>query len=85
MDIKSIFMEWVKTFSNKASFLSAKRIERFAIFSLMLAVTLFFLIKGIIQCQLSAVDFTIVVGLWMGYAGFNTIQGRKDNNGETDK
>ena len=85
MDIKTIFGEWVKTFSNRPSFLSSKRIERFVIFTLMLIVTLFFLIKGIIQCQLSAVDFTIVVGLWMGYAGFNTIQGRKDSNGETDK
>ncbi len=85
MDIKSLFGEWIKTFSNKASFLSSKRIERFVIFSTMLLLTIVFLGKGIFECSILATDFAIVVTLWLGLAGFNTIQGRKDKNGEADK
>lgn len=82
MSFKEIVSELTKTFSNKPSFLSSKRIERFVIFSTMLGVTLFFLIKNILKCEISAVDFTIVVTLWMGYAGFNTVLINKDKKDE---
>ena len=80
MDFKHIISEFGKTFSNQKSFLSSKRIERFVIFSTMLGITLFFLIKNTIKCELNATDFAIVIGLWMGYAGFNTVQIKKDSN-----
>lgn len=85
MNPKEIFNEWIKTFSNKDSFLSSKRIERFVIFSVMLLLTIIFLGKGIFECSILATDFAIVITLWLGLAGFNTIQGRKDKNGEADK
>ena len=80
MNFIDILKEFGLTFSNKKSLLSSKRIERFVVFSTMLAVTLFFLVKNIWKCELNATDFAIVIGLWMGYAGFNTVQIKKDSN-----
>lgn len=77
--IKTIVIEWFKTFSNKPSFISSKRIERFAVFSTMLACSIYFLIKAITACSITATDLMIVIVGWLSYAGFNTIQGRKDN------
>ena len=88
MKLKELAFEWVKTFSNRSSFLSAKRIERFVIFGVMLSLTIFFTVKNIMTCTLTAVDFTIVISVWLGLAGFNVIQGRKDvkeNESDTGK
>lgn len=88
--IKWVSNEVLNTFSNKKSFFSSKRLERFLIFSLMLSLTVFFVVKSIITCTLGATDFIIIVGTWLGYGGFNTIQIKKDvkednniNNEET--
>lgn len=72
--------ELLNTFSNKKSFLSSKRIERFLIFMVMLIMTIFFIVKSIIACTLGATDFVIIVASWLGYAGFNTVQIKKDVN-----
>lgn len=70
--------EIIKTFSNEPSFLSSKRLERFAVFASMLLATLGFLAYHIFACKLTATDLTIIVATWLGYAGFNTLQNRKD-------
>lgn len=77
--IKTTILEWLKTFSNKPSFISSKRLERFAVFTTMLACSIYFLIKSITSCSLTATDLMVVVVAWLGYCGFNVIQGRKDN------
>ena len=84
MNLKQLVFEWVKTFSNKSSFLSSKRIERFTIFGVMLSLTIVFIVNSIIKCTLTAVDFTIVISVWLGLAGFNVIQGRKDVKSESN-
>jgi hypothetical protein len=74
-----IIQEWVKTFSNKPSFLSSKRIERFFTFIIMLAATTYYLFKGVYNWEISSTDLMLIVAGWLGFAGFNVIQGRKDN------
>ena len=78
-----MFIEWVKTFSNNPSFLSSKRIERFLIFLTMLVASAVFLFKNIFSCGIDSTGLMIVVGGWLGYAGFNIVQGRKDETGTT--
>lgn len=82
--IKWIFNEILNTFSNKKSFLSSKRIERFLIFMVMLILTVIFITKSIIACTLGATDFVIIVGTWLGYGGFNTLQIKKDVTTDTN-
>ena len=79
MKLIEIFIEWVKTFSNKPSILSSKRIERFFTFAIMLAATTFYLFKGVYNWEISSTDLMLIVAGWLGFAGFNVIQGRKDN------
>ena len=74
-----IINELINTLSNRPSFLSSKRIERLAVFSLMLLATITWLGMGIFRCNLSATDLVLVVSVWLGYAGFNTVQLKKDN------
>jgi hypothetical protein len=83
--IKWVSNEVLNTFSNKNSFFSSKRIERFLIFSLMLSLTVFFVIKSIISCTLGATDFIIIIGTWLGYGGWNTTQISKDKKIESEK
>lgn len=77
-----IFLEWLKTFSNKPSFLSSKRIERFFTFTIMLAASTYYLFKGVYNWEISSTDLMVIVAAWLGFAGFNVIQGRKDNTEE---
>lgn len=77
-----IFIEWVKTFSNTKSFLSSKRIERFFTFAIMLAASTYYLFKGVYNWEISSTDLMVIVAAWLGFAGFNVIQGRKDNTEE---
>ena len=76
--IKTAFIEWTRTLSSKTSFLSSKRLERFFVFSNMLAITDYFLIKSIYYSEISAVDLMIVTGGWLGYAGFTLVRGEKN-------
>lgn len=76
--IKKIIKEWLMTFSNKPSTLSSKRLERFAIFTVMLFLTTCYLINSMIKCSIGAIDFMIIITGWLGYAGFNTVQIKKD-------
>lgn len=82
-DIKQMAFEWIKTFSNSSSFLSSKRIERFLVFITMLGASAVFLFKNIFSCGIDSTGLMIVVAGWLGYAGFNIIQGKKDETGTT--
>lgn len=77
---KRILIELAGTFSNKKSFLSSKRIERFFIFCTMLSLTIGYLLKQIFTCGISSTDFMLVIVGWLGYAGFNTIKSRQDQD-----
>ena len=79
--------QFLLTFSDKKSLYSSKRIERFAVFTTMLTASGMFLFKNISSEKLSAGDLMIVVVGWLGYAGFNTIQGKKnvENNSESEE
>lgn len=77
--MKHFIYEFFLTLSDKKSFFSSKRIERFAIFFTMLTASGMFLFQGIFGNKLSASDLMIVVVGWLGYAGFNTIQGKNKN------
>jgi hypothetical protein len=77
--INEYIHEWLQTFSNEKSHFSSKRLERFAIFSSMLGATIVFLASHIFKCDFTSTELMIVVAGWLGYAGFNIVQGKKDN------
>lgn len=74
--MRQIFSELLATFSNKPSFLSSKKIERFVIFSVTLSITIAYLILHL--KHLGATDFVMVLGLWLGYGGANSILLQRD-------
>lgn len=86
MEKINYFYELLLTVSNKKSFFSSKRLERFFGYSSMLLTTIVWLWYHIFKCTLTATDLMMVVGIWLTYAGFNIIQTRKDikENGNKD-
>jgi hypothetical protein len=83
MTFKWFFKELLLTLSNQKSFFSSKKIERFFAFGTMLLSANVYLWYHIFQCTLTSTDLMIVVGGFLGYAGFSIIQSRKDKtNGQ---
>ena len=76
--------EWLLTFSNRKSFFSSKRIERFSLFTVGLLAAGFFLFKGIYNWEITSTDVVMVVGMLFGYAGFTMVQTAKDKPKEPD-
>lgn len=75
------FIELINTFSNKSSFFSSKRLERFAIIAVALSaniVYLYFHVK-----TMSAMDFLLLNAALFTYAGFNTKQIQQDEKNNT--
>lgn len=70
------FEEFMLTFSNKKSFFSSKKIERFIVFGVFLIVTLLYLYFHIKTME--ALHFVEVIGLWLAYGGYNTFQNYRD-------
>jgi hypothetical protein len=79
-NIKELIREWLLTFSDKKSWLSSKRLERFALFVVALGASAYFLFKGIYNWEITSTDLIIVTATLFGYAGFATIQGNKNGN-----
>lgn len=77
-NIKELIREWLLTFSDKKSWLSSKRLERFALFVVALGASAYFLFKGIYNWEITSTDLIIVTATLFGYAGFATIQGKKN-------
>jgi len=80
--IKELIKEWLLTFSDKKSWLSSKRLERFALFVVALGASAYFLFKGIYNWEITSTDLIIVTATLFGYAGFATIQGKKNENNQ---
>jgi hypothetical protein len=80
--IKELIREFILTFSNKQSNLSSKRLERFALFVVALGASAFYLFKGVYNWELTSTDLIIVTATLFGYAGFATIQGKKDESNQ---
>jgi len=80
--IKELIREWLLTFSDKKSWLSSKRLERFALFVVALCASAYFLFKGIYNWEITSTDLIIVTATLFGYAGFATIQGKKNENNQ---
>jgi len=80
----TLFYEWLLTFSNRKSFFSSKRIERFSLFTVGLLAAAFFLFKGIYNWEITSTDVVMVVGMLFGYAGFTMVQTAKDKPKEPD-
>lgn len=77
---KRILIELAGTFSNKKSFLSSKRIERFLAFTNMLVLTNIFTIRSIQRNSLTTLDLMIIVGGWLSYVGFIIVKSRQDQD-----
>lgn len=77
---KRILIELAGTFSNKKSFLSSKRIERFLAFTNMLVLTNIFAIRSIQRNSLTTLDLMIIVGGWLSYVGFIIVKSRQDQD-----
>lgn len=73
---KSFFDEIILTFSNKKSLLSSKKIERFIVFNVFLALTVFYVYKKI--DILDATSFMQIIGIWLFYGGYNSLMSLKD-------
>jgi hypothetical protein len=76
------FKELVLTFSNKKSFFSSKRIERFIVFNVFLVLTVIYVVKNI--DDLDSFGFIQIVGLWLAYGGYNSMMNLRDRKFEAN-
>jgi len=74
------FKELILTFSNKKSFFSSKRIERFIVFNVFLVLTVIYVVKNI--DDLDSFGFIQIVGLWLAYGGYNSLMNLRDRKFE---
>ena len=74
------FKELILTFSNKKSFFSSKRIERFIVFNVFLVLTVIYVVKKI--DDLDSFGFIQIVGLWLAYGGYNSLMNLRDRKFE---
>jgi len=73
---KSFFDEIILTFSTQKSLLSSKKIERFIVFNVFLALTVFYVYKKI--DILDSTSFMQIIGIWLFYGGYNSLMSLKD-------
>jgi hypothetical protein len=74
------FKELILTFSNKKSFFSSKRIERFIVFNVFLVLTVIYVVRNIED--LDSFGFIQIVGLWLAYGGYNSLMNLRDRKFE---
>lgn len=74
------FKELILTFSNKKSFFSSKRIERFIAFNVFLVLSVIYIVKNI--DDLDSLGFIQIVGLWLAYGGYNSLMNLRDRKFE---
>lgn len=70
------FNEFLLTFSNKRSLLSSKKIERFIVFNVFLAITIYYIFRNI--SVITPLEFVQVIGIWLVYGGYNSIMNYRD-------
>jgi hypothetical protein len=74
--------ELILTFSNKKSFFSSKRIERFIVFNVFLVLTVIYVVRNIED--LDSFGFIQIVGLWLAYGGYNSLMNLRDRKFEAN-
>lgn len=77
--------ELVKTFSNQPSFYSSKRFERFTIFNVFLWITIIFVLWETYRNELTATELCWFLGVWLGYAGYNTAINFREKKNKLDQ
>lgn len=68
--------EFIMTFSEKPSLFSSKKLERFIVFWVFLALTVVYL--SINLRSLEAWDFVEISALWLIYGGYNSLMTLRD-------
>jgi hypothetical protein len=81
--MKRIIKELLLTFSEQKSLISSKRLERFSLFALSLSAVAYYLFKGIYNWEIGSSDLLIIIATLLGYAGFNTVIAKKNENTES--
>jgi putative ribosome biogenesis GTPase RsgA len=69
--------ELLLTFSNRKSLFSSKKIERFIVFWVFLAITVAYLVRK--MDTIDTLGFIEIVGLWLTYGGYNTYISHREN------
>lgn len=86
-NIKKVAKDIYETFSSKKSFLSSKRLERFALVSISLTIILGTVIFLAAKGTLTATDALMLAGLLLTAAGYNLTQtekAKKDSEGKNE-
>lgn len=81
-NISLMIKEWLLTFSNKKSFLSSKRIERFLFTSTSLGIVISTCVYEMKHDKISASEAIILISPLLIAAGYNTAMGNKDKKEE---
>jgi hypothetical protein len=79
-----LLKEFLKTFSSQKSFFSSKRLERFVLFNLAIAISLIYIYYSIKNKSLSLTDVLAISGTFFVYAGYNTIMVEKNKDKESE-
>lgn len=74
------FKEWLKTLSSQKSFFSAKRLERFALFTSAIIICLFYIVWCAINNKLELIDVMSISSAFFIYAGYNMSVTEKAKN-----
>lgn len=75
---KRMILEWVKTFSQKTSFFSSKKIERFVFGGVYILMCAAYIVYGFINKSLTALDITLIGGPLLIAAGYNLSKTEKE-------
>lgn len=70
------FKEFILTFSNKSSFFSSKKFERFIVFNVFIIITVIYLAFHI--KTMDALSFIEVIAIWLTYGGANSVLLQRD-------
>lgn len=81
-NIKWFILEWLKTYSNQPSFFASKRIERSFLFGAALIMTIVYFAYHV--KLMASGDLMLITGGLFVYAGYNTVQMRKDKKVENE-
>lgn len=82
-NIKKVIKDLYDTLSSKHSFLSSKRLERFAFVSTSLSIVIGTFVFLIVAGTLTATDAIILISPLLLAAGYNLAKGEKGKKDET--
>ncbi len=79
-NIKRLISEWIKTFSQRASFFSSKKIERFVFGSAYLSFCYLYIGFAIYNKTFTAMDVTLIGSPLLLAAGYNLAKTEKEKS-----